>query len=122
MPPGSRPRSTTRSRASRKRWRPWSPRCGLIDPTLEGAAKSTLGKIEHELRTLHGKMIHAAKKRDETLRRQFMRARAQVFPDGHLQERTLGFVYFLNRYGPASIDVLASELPDDRGHHWLLTL
>lgn len=98
------------------------PAVGLIDPTLEGAAKSTLGKLEHELRTLHGKMIHAAKKRDETLRRQFMRARALAFPDGHLQERTLGFVYFLNRYGPSLIDELATGLPDDRGHHWLLTL
>ena len=106
----------------RRRCPRWSPAVGLIDPTLEGAAKSTLGKLEHELRTLHGKMIHAAKKRDETLRRQFMRARALAFPDGHLQERTLGFVYFLNRYGPSLIDVLATELPDDRGHHWLLTL
>jgi bacillithiol biosynthesis cysteine-adding enzyme BshC len=98
------------------------PAVGVIDPTLEGAARSTLGKIEHDLRTLHGKIIHAAKKRDETLRRQFMRARALTFPEGHLQERTLGFVYFLNRYGPALIDVLASGLPDDRGHHWVLTL
>jgi bacillithiol biosynthesis cysteine-adding enzyme BshC len=98
------------------------PAVGVIDPTLEGAAKSTLGKIEHELRTLHGKIIHAAKKRDETLRRQFTRASALAFPGGHLQERTLGFVYFLNRYGPALVEVLASGLPDDRGHHWVLTL
>jgi uncharacterized protein YllA (UPF0747 family) len=93
-----------------------------IDPTLEGAARSVLGRVNHELQGLHTKIIHAAKKRDETLRRQFMRARALAFPEGHLQERTLGFVYFLNRYGPALIDVLASELPDDRGHHWVLTI
>jgi len=95
---------------------------GRIDATLEGAAKSTLGKIEHEFRTLHGKMIHAAKRRDETLRRQFMRARALAFPEGHLQERTLGFVFFLNRYGPALVDLLASEMPRDRGHHWVFTI
>ena len=93
-----------------------------VDPTLEGAARSTLGKMEHELRTLHTKVIHAAKKRDETLRRQFNRARAQAFPGGHLQERELGFVYFLNRHGAALIDVLARELPLDPGQHWLLTL
>jgi bacillithiol biosynthesis cysteine-adding enzyme BshC len=98
------------------------PAVGQIDPTLEGAAKSTLGKIEHEFRSLHGKMIHAAKRRDETLRRQFMRARTLAFPDGHLQERALGFVFFLNRYGPALIDLLASEMPRDRGHHWVFTL
>src|SRR5204863_7870051 len=41
-----------------------------IDPTLEGAAKSTLGKLQHDLAALRGKVISAAKKRDETLRRQ----------------------------------------------------
>ena len=93
----------------------------LIDPTLEGAAKSTLGKMAHELRTLHSKIIHAAKKRDETLRRQFARAQAQAFPAGNLQERTLGFIYFLNRFGPGLVDALVAELPLDLGQHWVLT-
>ena len=64
-------------------------------------------------------MIQAAKRRDETLRRQFTRAQAQIFPDGHPQERTLGVVYFLNRYGPALIDRLLDELPIDLGQHWV---
>jgi uncharacterized protein YllA (UPF0747 family) len=50
-----------------------------VDPTLQGAAESTLGKLQHDLSTLHGKVIHAAKKKDETLRRQFHRAQAQSF-------------------------------------------
>ena len=93
-----------------------------LDPTLEGAARTTLGKMEHELRSLHSKVIHAAKKRDETLRRQFVRAQAQAFPHGHPQERTLGVVYFLNKYGPGLIDLLLEELPIDPGQHWLVTL
>jgi bacillithiol biosynthesis cysteine-adding enzyme BshC len=92
-----------------------------IDPTLEGAARSVLGRMEHDLRGLHTKLIHAAKKRDDTLRRQFVRTRALVFPHGHLQERTLGFVWFLNRYGPALIDILARDLPGDGRVHALLT-
>ena len=82
-----------------------------VDPTLAGAAKTTLGKMDHELKALHGKMIQAAKKRDETLRRQFTRAQGQTFPQGHPQERTLSVVYFLNLYGPALIDRLLEELP-----------
>ena len=82
-----------------------------LDPTLAGAARTTLGKMEHELRSLHSKVIHAAKKRDETLRRQFTRAQAQAFPHGHPQERTLGVVYFLNKYGPGVVDLLLDELP-----------
>jgi bacillithiol biosynthesis cysteine-adding enzyme BshC len=94
----------------------------LLDPTLEGAARTTLGKLEHELRSLHTKVIHAAKKRHETLRRQFARAQAQAFPEGHPQERTLSVVYFLNKYGPGLVDLLLDELPVDLGHHWLVTL
>lgn len=93
-----------------------------IDPTLEGAAKSSLGRMQHDLRTLHDKIIHAAKKRDETLRRQFTRARAQAFPGGHAQERSVGFVYFLNRYGPALVDRLLAEVPLDMGTHWVVTV
>jgi bacillithiol biosynthesis cysteine-adding enzyme BshC len=93
-----------------------------LDPTLAGAAKTTLGKMEHELQSLHSKVIHAAKKRDETLRRQFVRAQAQAFPHGHPQERTLGVVYFLNKYGPGLVDLLLEELPIDLGQHWLVTL
>jgi bacillithiol biosynthesis cysteine-adding enzyme BshC len=93
-----------------------------IDATLEGAAKSTLGKLQHDLATLRGKVINAAKKRDETLRRQFFRARAQAFPDGIPQERALSSVALLNRYGPALVQRLVEELPLDPGHHWVLTL
>src|SRR5207247_429546 len=93
-----------------------------VDPTLEGAAKSTLGRMQHDLQTLHGKMIQAAKRRDETLRRQFMRARALAFPDGHAQERAVGFVYFLNQYGPALVQRLEDELPLDLGRHWIVNI
>jgi bacillithiol biosynthesis cysteine-adding enzyme BshC len=93
-----------------------------IDPTLAGATTGALGRMQHDLATLHGKIIHAAKRRDETLRRQFARVRAQAFPDGHPQERAVGFVYFLNRYGLALVDRLHDEVPLDMGTHWVLTV
>jgi uncharacterized protein YllA (UPF0747 family) len=93
-----------------------------LDPTLEGAARSTLAKIQQDFRTFQTKVIHAAKRRDETMRRQFFHARAQAFPDGHPQERSIGFVYFLNKYGPALVDRLAEELPLDLGVHWVITI
>ncbi len=93
-----------------------------LDPTLEGAAKSTLTRMQHDLQTLHNKMIQAAKRRDETLRRQFIRTRALAFPDGHAQERTIGFVSFLNQYGPALVDRLVEELPLEMGHHWIVAI
>ena len=93
-----------------------------VDATLEGAAKSTLGKLQHDITSLRGKVISAAKKRDETLRRQFARAQSQAFPDGVPQERLLGIVAMLNRYGPALVQRLMQELPLDTRHHTVLTL
>jgi bacillithiol synthase len=93
-----------------------------LDPTLEGAARSTLSRMQHDLQTLHGKMIQAAKRRDETLRRQFFHTRALAFPNGHAQERTIGFISFLNQYGSAFVDRLDEELPLDLGHHWIVTI
>jgi bacillithiol biosynthesis cysteine-adding enzyme BshC len=93
-----------------------------IDPTLEGAARNTLGKLQHELRNLSGKIVQAAKRRDDTLRRQFQHVRGQAFPGGEPQERSVGFVSFLNKYGPAFVDRLAAELPIDAGTHWVVTV
>jgi bacillithiol synthase len=93
----------------------------LIDATLAGAARSSLGRMQHDLRALHEKIVQAAKRRDDTLRRQFARTRALAFPEGHPQERSIGFVSFLNRYGPALVDRLHDELSLDAGVHWVLT-
>lgn len=93
-----------------------------IDPTLDGAARSALGRMQHDLRSLHAKIIQAAKRRDETLRRQFHRTRSQAFPEGIPQERGVGFVYFLNTYGPALVGRLLEDLPLDPGRHWVLSI
>jgi bacillithiol synthase len=93
-----------------------------LDPTLAGAAKTTMGKMQHDLQALRAKVIHAAKRKNETLRRQFSRAQSQVFPNGAPQERTLAVVYFLDKYGPVLIDRLLEDLPLDLGQHWVMTI
>ena len=93
-----------------------------IDPTLEGATRSTLSRMQEDLKKLHNKIIQAAKRKDETLRRQFHHAQLQAFPGGHPQEREVGCVYFLNKYGPALVDRLSEDLPLDMGTHWVLTI
>jgi bacillithiol biosynthesis cysteine-adding enzyme BshC len=93
-----------------------------VDPTLEGAARSTLSKMQDDLRRLQGKIIQAAKRKDETLRRQFTHAQAQAFPGGHPQEREIGFVYFLNKYGPALVERLDQDLPREHGQHYVIAI
>jgi uncharacterized protein YllA (UPF0747 family) len=70
-----------------------------VDPTLGGAVDTTLDRIRDTVKNLQGKIVQASKKKDETLRRQFMRTRALAFPAGQPQERLVGVPFFLNRYG-----------------------
>ncbi len=93
-----------------------------IDPTLGGTVQSTLTRMQHDLRTLQNKVIQAAKRRDDTLRRQYQRAQALAFPNGHPQEREVGFLWFANRYGPALVDRLLDDVPLDMGRHWVLSI
>jgi uncharacterized protein YllA (UPF0747 family) len=93
-----------------------------IDPTLAGAVDTTVDRVRETLKTLHGKVIQAAKRKDDTLRRQFVRTRALVFPEGDPQERALGVVFFINRYGMALPDRLVETLPLATDKHYVLTL
>jgi bacillithiol biosynthesis cysteine-adding enzyme BshC len=91
-----------------------------VDTTLEGAARSTLTRMQEDLKKLHGKVIQAAKRKDDTLRRQYHHAQTQAFPGGHPQEREVGFITFLNKYGPALVDRLSDEIPTEMGTHWVI--
>jgi bacillithiol biosynthesis cysteine-adding enzyme BshC len=91
-----------------------------VDSTLEGAARSTLTRMQDDLKKLHGKVIQAAKRKDDTLRRQYQHAKALAFPGGHPQEREVGFVSFLNKYGPSLVDRLSEEIPLEMGTHWVI--
>ena len=91
-----------------------------VDPTLAGAAETTVTRMRDTVNTLQGKILQAAKKKDETLRRQFTRTRALLFPDGHPQERHLSLAFFINRYGFDFGSRLVEALPVDADAHYLL--
>ena len=93
-----------------------------VDPTLEGAARSTLARMQDDLTKLQAKVIQAAKRKNETLRRQFTHAQAQTFPGGKPQERALGLIYFLNKYGPSFVERMVDDMPADMGTHAVIAL
>jgi len=93
-----------------------------VDSTLAGAAESSHGRMERELRNLQNKVLQAAKRRDQTLRRQFHRAQSQLFPLGSPQERAVGLVHFMNRYGSVLTERLISEPDLDTAHHWIISI
>ncbi len=93
-----------------------------VDPTLAGAAESTRGRMERDLGNLQSKVVQAAKRRQQTLRRQFTRAQSQIFPHGSAQERAVAGVCFLNRYGPHLLERLLSEPTLDAKRHWVIAV
>lgn len=93
-----------------------------VDPTLAGAVDTTRERMQDTVKVLHSKVIHASKKKDETLRRQFTRTQALAFPAGEPQERIVDLPFFLNRYGQAVVDRLLEALPLEMGLHYVLTL
>jgi bacillithiol biosynthesis cysteine-adding enzyme BshC len=93
-----------------------------LDPTLVGAVDTTVERIRETLHTLHTKIIHATKRKDDTLRRQFTRTRALAFPGGHPQERVLNVAFFVNRHGPSLGDRLIELLPVETDKHYVLRL
>jgi uncharacterized protein YllA (UPF0747 family) len=92
----------------------------VVDPTLSGAVDTTRDRMHETLEKLQNKIVQAAKRKDETLRRQFTRARALAFPGGQPQERAANLLVFINRYGPALTDLLLEGLPEDTGSHYVL--
>lgn len=93
-----------------------------IDPTLEGAVRGSLKRLQHEIETLQWKTLRAVKRRESDMRRQFRHAQQLAFPRGKPQERVLGVVHFANAYGPALVDKLVAELPTEMGSHWVVSI
>ena len=92
-----------------------------VDPTLAGAVETTVDRLRETLKTLQNKIVQAQKKKDETLRRQFVRTRNLSFPDGGPQERVLSVAFFANRYGPGLSGRLLDALPPLPDRHYLIT-
>ncbi|HEX6324075.1 MAG TPA: bacillithiol biosynthesis cysteine-adding enzyme BshC [Vicinamibacterales bacterium] len=105
-----------------ERWNALAAALPQVDPTLEGAARGSLKRLQHEIDTLQWKTVRAVKRREGDMRRQFRHAQQLAFPRGTPQERVLGVVYFANQYGPALVDKLIAELPTDMGSHWVVTI
>jgi bacillithiol biosynthesis cysteine-adding enzyme BshC len=94
----------------------------VLDPTLDGAVQSMASRLDHEMQGLRSKVIQAAKRRNDTLRRQFIRTQQLTFPGGHPQERVVSVAWFMNRYGPALVPRLYDVLRTEPGRHWLLQI
>ena len=74
-----------------------------------------------KIMALQNEKIEETRRKFGISRRQFVRTRTLAFPHGHPQERTIGFVSFLNQYGPALVErgLMEPPRPGEPGQFFL---
>lgn len=80
------------------------------DGSLDGALTGLKGKLLAPLKDMRSKTLAAERKKSATIRTQLERALTSLLPDGSLQERKIGLLYFANKYGPGFIDGLKEQI------------
>ncbi|HEX9725546.1 MAG TPA: bacillithiol biosynthesis cysteine-adding enzyme BshC [Vicinamibacteria bacterium] len=93
-----------------------------IDPTLASTARSTRGRLLHQIEELEAKGRRAIKKKNDTLRRQFLAARTSLFPNFEMQERRLSPVHYFAKYGWHLTDMIRASIDIEQPGHILLYL
>lgn len=80
-----------------------------IDPTLGASTEAIEKRLEHAIFNLEKKLIKAEKRNYETRLNQIDQVKAELFPDGILQERNENFGLFYVKYGSKFIDELIAN-------------
>ena len=70
-----------------------------VDQTLIPTVKTTRGKLLHHLKELETKSLRALKRKNDTVRQQFLATRAALFPGFEMQERKLSPLGYLAKHG-----------------------
>jgi len=91
------------------------------DGSLDRAVEATRTNLFNELEKLRKRVLQAEKRNYDTLRDQVWKARLALFPDG-LQERSVSFLYFLNKYGTDLITLLLDKLDVEIQAHQVIEL
>lgn len=77
---------------------------GEVDPTLEKTVRSARNNALGGTASVEKRLVGHLKKRNEVVAQQITKARTSLFPGGKPQERVLGTVPYLVRYGAAFVD------------------
>ena len=70
-----------------------------LDRTLVDAAETARSKMQHQLEKLYSQAARAEAQKGELVRRHAETLSQALYPNRGLQERTIGGIYFLARYG-----------------------
>ncbi|MGM0458180.1 MAG: bacillithiol biosynthesis cysteine-adding enzyme BshC [Bacteroidota bacterium] len=86
---------------------------GEIDPSLKGSVGKAKATYFSELDKLKGKVYRSVKEQEQVQIDRIRRIKNNLFPNGSLQEREVGFIYFMNKYGMDIWDTLLDQLHEE---------
>ena len=93
-----------------------------LDRTLIDAAETARSKIEYQLERLQSQAARAEAQKSELVTRHAESLSQALYPDKGLQERAIGGIYFLARYGTELLQQLHDAIQSDCHDHQILEL
>jgi bacillithiol biosynthesis cysteine-adding enzyme BshC len=93
-----------------------------LDRTLVDAGDTAVSKIQYQLERLHTQAARAEAQKSELIQRHAETLSTALFPEKGLQERTIGGVYFMARYGRDLLHQIYETMQADCHDHQIVEL
>ena len=93
-----------------------------IDQTLIDAGRKTLERMLHTLTNFENRVLKARQERERLRTEHLEQIHRAIFPDELPQERYMGIVYYLNKFGPSILDKMFEKLDCRMYNHQTLNL
>jgi bacillithiol biosynthesis cysteine-adding enzyme BshC len=93
-----------------------------LNPSLASAAKVSASKMRYQMNRLRRLAANYQLQRDSSIRRHVDTLSFNLFPDRHPQERTIGGIAYLARYGSELLATLVDQASQDCPGHKALWL
>ncbi len=93
-----------------------------LDRTLVDAAETSRSKMQHQLEKLHSQAARAEAQKGELVSRHADMLSQVLFPEKGLQERGIGGIYFLARYGGDLLHQIYQSMHSDCHDHQIIEL
>ena len=93
-----------------------------LDKTLVDAADNAASKMQHQLESLRARAARAELRQSEVLDRKAAFLSNTLYPNKVLQEREIGGIYFVSRYGADLLRTLYDSIHPDCLDHQVISL
>jgi bacillithiol biosynthesis cysteine-adding enzyme BshC len=93
-----------------------------LDRTLVDAAQTASSKIQYQMERLHTQAARAEAQKGEIVGRHAESLSVALYPNKGMQERSIGGLYFVARYGPEFLRQIHDAIEPDCNDHQILEL